>query len=463
MAFQMELSLNNINDTSYHLYKQIFEENIKKSFDELHDKIKLDITENIMKKIRGDNTYDYSTIPEIPNIFDFKTILNNFNAYKYADEIKTLGNKFLKNNEIYIFIDNLYDHNNLYNSTNYNNYYRKKEIFVSLKDESVCAKIYLTNNARIICVVYDKTNPQINVIKTLSHNFWIPVDYIKIILILIKNIKKFTLTNNHNRDNPFRINQDSLYNFIQLYDNLDELLKYIKETLYSSKFIPLYIKEEHEKIKVEYEQLTSETVKINQELLQEKDKLQELTDNLKLEFNKEKECLNKEKETFELETKPYIDLINDRLKLKEEKRKLDIEIATYNINLQKLNKEKIELSNMKLSYSKLMNKLEYAKLMKEKDDKDKEVEDEEYEDIEDDEDDEEEENDEENDEEYDEEDNKEKNSVFISDIKSDSKIARFYLKLHLHYKNTWFDDETSLSILYNDTGCKSINELISNM
>ena len=259
-----------------------------------------------------------------------------------------------------------------------------------------------------------------------------------------------------------KTNTSNKNNIFKLYDNLDELLKHIKETLYSSKFIPLYIKEEHDKIKVEYEQLNLETAKFNQELLQEKHKLQELRDNFKLEFNKEKECLMKEKETFKLETKPYIDLINDRLKLKEEKHKLDIEIATYNINLQKLKKEKIELSNMKLSYSKLMNKLEYAKLMKEKD-KEYEEDDEEYEDIEDDEDDEDIEDDEENKEGYDKTKNKQTNYVFINDIKTDSKIARFYLKLHLHYKNTWFDDETSLSILYNDTGCKSINELISNM
>ena len=439
----MELSLNNINDNSYHLYKKIFEENIKKSFDELHDKIKLDITENIMKKIRGNDTYDYSTIPEIPYSVDLSLFSTN---YKYKDSFKILSSKFLKDNEKFVFVFTDFNSNNMYKY-----------------------KIYLTNNARIVFVGInsDTKNNCYNAIQTLSHNFWIPLDYIKIIIILIKNlnlINRDYIGKEEDKcwDFTGKTNTSNKNNIFKLYDNLDELLKHIKETLYSSKFIPLYIKEEHDKIKVEYEQLNLETAKFNQELLQEKHKLQELRDNFKLEFNKEKECLMKEKETFKLETKPYIDLINDRLKLKEEKHKLDIEIATYNINLQKLKKEKIELSNMKLSYSKLMNKLEYAKLMKEKD-KEYEEDDEEYEDIEDDEDDEDIEDDEENKEGYDKTKNKQTNYVFINDIKTDSKIARFYLKLHLHYKNTWFDDETSLSILYNDTGCKSINELISNM
>ena len=69
MADKMEIMLNDIKTTSIDTFQKIFESNIessmKKSFSEIENKIKEDITTNIMKQIRGDDTYNYSLIPEV--------------------------------------------------------------------------------------------------------------------------------------------------------------------------------------------------------------------------------------------------------------------------------------------------------------------------------------------------------------------------------------------------------------
>jgi len=53
----------------------------------------------------------------------------------------------------------------------------------------------------------------------------------------------------------------------------------------------------------------------------------------------------------------------------------------------------------------------------------------------------------------------EKHSLFLSEIKSDIKIAKFYRKLHESHSRVFYDNDGALKVLCHDTGCKSEDEL----
>lgn len=52
-----------------------------------------------------------------------------------------------------------------------------------------------------------------------------------------------------------------------------------------------------------------------------------------------------------------------------------------------------------------------------------------------------------------------KHSLFLSEIKSDIKIAKFYRKLHESHTRVFYDNDGALKVLFHDTGCKSEDEL----
>ena len=318
----METMLNDIKTTSIDTFQKIFESNIessmKKSFSEIENKIKEDITTNIMKQIRGDDTYNYSLIPEIKITIDD----SNTNYINWLDRPSVIFKKFMimKDNEKIVY--------------NYNEY------------------IILTNYGKLWC--YTKNN---NCIYTNEHKFWIPIDYINIFRTLITENIKFTDLNSNNYSN-----------LKQLYDNLNKLLADLKTSLYSRKVVPSYIKEENENIKLELAKISNEKEqfiieknkqmslelaiirKEKQNFITEKDKIFNIEQaKMKLELEKH----HKEKAKFDLDIIPYIDLINDRLTLEEEKKKLE---ADRVLQAQKLEADRLtQLKQFETEKQKLLD------------------------------------------------------------------------------------------------------------
>lgn len=299
----MEIMLNDIKTTSIDTFQKIFESNIessmKKSFSEIENKIKEDITTNIMKQIRGDDTYNYSLIPEI------KITIKDPDCYTgyYCDLSSKPSEKFktfmiMKDNEKIVY-----------------NYYEY---------------IILTNYGKLWC--YTKNNTYIY---TNEHKFWIPIDYINIFRTLITENIKFIDSNSNNYSNLKELydNLDKLF-LKQLYDNLDKLLADLKTSLYSRKVVPSYIKEENENMKLELAKISNEkeqfiieknkqmslelekNCKEKEAFITEKDKIFKIEQS---KMNLELEKHHKEKAKFDLDIIPYIDLINDKKQLEKDR------------------------------------------------------------------------------------------------------------------------------------------------
>ena len=320
MTEQLNTILTHITSTSIDTFHKLFEENIILSFNKLHDKIKEDISINIMHQIKGDTCYDYSLFPEIQISNTHYYLPNDIYKKKYDDFI------IMKKNEkiIWTFPCN-------------------------------GSGIFLTNNGKIMYnkVTYDSCNRPSSYIQLQNHEFWIPIDYINIIIKLTLNIPPYYSTSN---------NEKNYQPIDNIYTNMNDILVELKLSLFSNKFIPSYIKEENE--------------------------------NMKLELM----SIRKEKELYDIEIKPYIDLINDRVKLDEERAENIKEIEEQKFLLQeekdnivkiyedklktiecehnefkkekaqlklliiKYNKDNEELKNARITLDKELNKLEIAKL-----------------------------------------------------------------------------------------------------
>jgi hypothetical protein len=281
---------------------------MKKSFSEIENKIKEDITTNIMKQIRGDDTYNYSLIPEIKQM----TIDDgNTNSYSnWLDRPSVIFKNFMimKDNE---------------------------------KMVSITHDIVLTNYGKLWCYTKDDRRIYKN-----EHKFWIPTEYINIFKTLTTQIM-------FHYQNPHNINTYNYTYVKQLYDNLDKLLADLKTSLYSRKVVPSYIKEENENMKLELAKISNEKTqfiieknkqmsleleknrKEKEKFITEKDKIFSIEQaKMKLELEKH----HKEKAKFDLDIIPYIDLINDRLTLEEEKKKLE---ADRVLQAQKLEADRL--------------------------------------------------------------------------------------------------------------------------
>lgn len=333
MAEQLnELLINSIK-SSCDMYHRIFNENIKHSINELHQHIEENIIKVVMTHIRTDDSYDYSTLPEIISVEELnKTSIprlintqyfdnNNGVVYEY-DTKKTISNKkafldftTMRENEKIVFAFYTKETES-YENDDYNKY-NNCNIYDKLFDTKIKSSyqygtigngkvfdcnIYLTNNAKIMLIksfYFERDitgNNRVNC-ETIDLNFLIPKDYIIIINTLIKNLighfTKYTgKTIEHHGDNGSRGSYSETISDFKIIDiifkNIKELLTQLKTLLYCNKFIPLYIKEENDRIKeehcIEKLKLLKEIEFIKTELEDERKKYSEL----KLKFEKKR-------------------------------------------------------------------------------------------------------------------------------------------------------------------------------
>ena len=334
----MEIMLNDIKTTSIDTFQKIFESNIessmKKSFSEIENKIKEDITTNIMKQIRGDNTYNYSLIPniKIKNTLDNPSYSSSFDITNGTSE-KFKQFMIMKDNEKIVF--SIGQNNNLL-LTNY-------------------GKLWFFDNS--------------NLANLDEHKFWVPTEYINIFKILIDN-NYFMADHNANCGNG-RGRYTNYGEYRYNYNIINKSLIQLKTSLFSNKFVPSYIKEENDNMKLELETIRIEKehfiVEKNKQITLEleiirKEKeefikvktqyLEEEYINMNLELEKHR----KEKAKFNLDIIPYIDLINDRQNLEvdkleqskhfeTEKKKLEADILVKSEQLEKYKIEQLKLFN----------------------------------------------------------------------------------------------------------------------
>ena len=334
----MEIMLNDIKTTSIDTFKTLFESNIessiKKSFFEIENKIKEDITTNIMKQIRGDNTYNYSLIPniKIKNTLDNPSYCELFNITNGTSE-KFRKFMIMKDNEKIVL--SIGENNNLL-LTNY-------------------GKLWFFNNS---------SHPELD-----EHKFWIPTEYINIFKILTEIIKIYPDMNADCGNGRGRYTNYSEYG--KYYNFINKILIQLKTSLFSNKFVPSYIKEENDNMKLELESIRIEKehfiIEKNKQITLEleiirkekeefiKVKTQYLEEEY-INMNLEVEKHRKEKAKFNLDIIPYIDLINDRQKLEvdkleqskhfeTEKKKLEADILVKSEQLEKYKIEQLKLYN----------------------------------------------------------------------------------------------------------------------
>lgn len=290
-------TIGKLKDKCYDVYNNLDGSHIKN----IYHKIDSNIKNGIMKNIGGIDLYDYSGISEPVYRLPYNKL--HINSINYREfEIMTLKD-FLN-----YFCKNINEDVEKFNTT------QTDKFLIMIKDEKVILHytvttefdydskerkeglykidyIFVTNYGKLIqftgienhkikkSASFDKCNYEEN-------EFWIPIDYIKI----IKLIKPLMVS---------------------------ELLKNIKRILYDRKFIPLYIKDaldENKKLKVQYDEYQTNMIEF------EKGKMK-----------------------FEVENKPYIDLILEKEKLKKLKTELDDER-----NKLKLVKIKLDMDRQNL-------------------------------------------------------------------------------------------------------------------
>jgi len=345
MTEQLNELLIHANKSSCDMYHRIFNENIKQSINELHQNIEENIIKIVMTHIRTDDSYDYSTLPEIISVEELnKTSIprlvntqyfdnNNGVVYEY-DTKKTISNKkafldftTMRENEKIVFAfytkeTESFENNDDYNK--YNNCNKYDKLFdTKLKpsyqygtignDKVFDCNIYLTNNAKIMLIKSYYIEKDINGnnrvnCETIDFNFLIPKDYIIIINTLIKNLighfTKYTgKTIEHYGDNGNRGSYSETISDFKIIDiifkNIKELLTQLKTSLYCNKFIPLYIKEENDRIKEENDRIKEENDRIKEEHCIEKLKLLKEIEFIKTELEDEREKYSELKLKFE--------------------------------------------------------------------------------------------------------------------------------------------------------------------
>lgn len=332
------------------IYKTLVDGNIKtaiqNSYDELYKKIDSELKNNIMKSIGGKDLYDYSEIhtPEILEYVNERSyITNNYNniTREKFSSFKTINDTF---EGLYLFNKNEIERR--YAGGNDWNYYQKQLLHINnIKEKfgklilnerlilGYCNIKYMKIDKYVKCnrngeLLYDDNSDDItghNGIKIKIRNYIFLTNFGRLVKYtyyhhsenngIYTNTTDFDIKNSSYIEFDFWIPTDYI-RILQLTkpDNIEEVLKCMKDTLYNRKIVPLYVKdivERNEVLESKYE-----------------------------EYEKGNEKYIKDKEEFEKETKPYVDLYKD----KEDLHKLREEL--------KLEKEKLKLVAIKLEMDK---------------------------------------------------------------------------------------------------------------
>lgn len=303
--------------------KETFDAHVKKTHDTLVSKFDSTVKCGMAKIMDGKDLYDYTTISKktigccmsqgCHPILTFNTHCTNYYTIEEClgkletqlnseskKEFNETKNKFLnmiKNEKVVIL--SVIPSNPMSTSGSHQIY------------DSVI--ICITNFGRIIKLITSQGQGNYLRCQSEYYNFdvWLPTDYINLLEMQLQMIYI----------KPDRMVIDTKPG------TLVNIIKYIKETLYNRKFVPLYVEpiiKENEELKSAYEK-----------------------------YDKDSSEFYEFKQKFETECKPYMDLVNDRIELdkiredlKKEKDKLRLVAVKLEMDRKKLDEDMGKLRGM---------------------------------------------------------------------------------------------------------------------
>lgn len=310
-------------DNCLNIFQKTIDNVIKENFDQIKSKIDTDIRNNIFEQLNTKSMYDYSEIKPLILNECLYNVENNDKHNRFDDEMKyDKEHKNCANGGDCDIIKNLLE--------KYHTDYQVNEIIILEITYKKC-----TYNSNFNGHIYHKCNNIYSLIltnfaniytcskhigdsnsrhlynfdyKKYINNIKLPVDYINIFQLIIKNIYHHHILNcvDHNYNT-----NDNSRDLVKLLSDLMELIKF---NLYNRQFQPLYaidILKENEELKEKYESV--------QKYLKEKD-------------------------DFEKNIKPYINLQEETEKLNEKRKKLILYHKKLELKEKELN-EKIEKMN----------------------------------------------------------------------------------------------------------------------
>jgi len=267
------------------------------NYENIYNKLESEIKDDLMKKIHGYELYNYDGL--------------EVNEFVYND----CGN-LIKHNNIKDFLNKLdYDLNgqNINNKNIFLNSFIENEkvvlyrcILVSDKIDGIEYIILITNYSRLLFINKNYGSYIWKfAVKFINYNFWIPLDYIK----LLNNT--FVKYNIHSNANYYKKSEFKI-------EDIQKIFEDMKQTLYNRKIMPLYVLDiikENEKLKSmhnEYEKILYILEKPENKAIisidEEKNKIEEAKKRLKMIAKK----LELDKIAFEKEKQEFNDInIND--------------------------------------------------------------------------------------------------------------------------------------------------------
>lgn len=317
----IKFEIDHFKDECMNLYKSMLEKNINESFNIVYNKLISEIKNNIMKTISGGNMYDYSEYEKYNYIYHLYGPI-------HGPQNIVPSKKFIENMSV--------DNNGKQNINKFlGSMITEEKIVIHGKcfynGDNTCIlhEYFLTNYGRIIIFINgSQTYTVYN-----EFNYWIPVDYIKLLSIIccggnimdkiteelnsMKTELRQKITDEIKKEMANKkiigISQKNINTGVRC-EVILEMLKLMKDQLYNRKYIPLYIFDiikENEQLKMRFET-----------------------------FNEEKKLFDKEKEEFVSINGENIDLIKEKKELIELRERLKIASHKIKVEQEKLDNEK---------------------------------------------------------------------------------------------------------------------------
>jgi hypothetical protein len=315
------------------------EEKMKELYEKINDEIKNNVSKNISKDL-----YNYSTIKEVKNEFEWFYFVNGIQKNnkgtlkQYVDDILEVGmgsSEGFFNKQPYELEKNTIYTRKEKHILFYEKFHKNEKIVILDKcsnTEQIISPnyIFITNYGRIyMCGIHQGSkdeNCYLCTLDTFECDFWIPIDYIFLIQRMFELVNSGkVLTADHSASNFNRFIPN--VNYIEdkfVFKFMCNLLREIKEQFYGRKYMPSYV------------------IEIEEENKQMKEQF------IMYEENKKK--LEDEKQKFEMQIKPYVDIQKEKKELEELKHKLKLVSIKLETDKQNFEKEKEEFNKMVAEY-----------------------------------------------------------------------------------------------------------------
>lgn len=336
----IHFEVNRFSDECMNLYRCVLEKHVNESFDSLSHKIISEIKNNISRTIGGANLFDYSEFEKYNYIYNSQGSthgsLNIIGTKNYIDNISVDANG---KNTINKFFDEMIADEKI---VIYGRYFYNVGQVCLLQD------YFITSYGKVLSF----TNGSTNSITYTDHNFWIPLDYIKIltlvcgggnlndrIMVELNTISPKPDWCNKMMEEIKKEKNKKIIGISTRNTNIGmkcelvvEILKFMRDHLYSRKFTPLYIMDiinENNELKEKYSAFDSEKEDFRIQMQQFIEHRDEFT-------NKNGATLDLIKERSELnELRERLKLASHKLKIEQER--LDEERRQFEENMNKFN------------------------------------------------------------------------------------------------------------------------------